>query len=102
MTKTAASFCAPPQKYCLGGAEKDQTIQSRRHVLNVEEVIPKLFLGILDRIPVFVANLSPPGNSRPNGLPQVIVGNFSSEPVHEFRPFWARANKAHIALEHVP
>src|SRR5882762_9044513 len=101
-TTTTALFCAPSKKYGLGGVEKDQKIKSWRHILNVKEVVPKLFLGILDRASVFVAYLGPPGNSRPNGMPQVIVGNFSSEPVHEFRPFWARANKAHIALEHVP
>src|SRR5580704_1985166 len=91
-TKTPASFCAAPQKYCLGGVEKDQKVEPWRHVLNVKEVVPELFLGILDRVSVFVANLSPPSNPRPNGMPQVVVRNFSSKPIHEFRPLWAWTN----------
>jgi hypothetical protein len=82
--------------------EKDEEIKSRGQVLNVEEVVAKFFLGILNRAPILKANLSPAGDPRPDGMSQIIVGNFAAEPFDKFRPLRAGPYEAHIAPQYVP
>ena len=46
--KARASLSTSSQEYDLNGLQEDEQIESRGHILNVEEVIPQLFLRVLD------------------------------------------------------
>src|ERR1700674_4612571 len=96
-----ASLCATSQKYNLDRVQDDQQIQPCRCILDVIEVIPKVFLGVLDRAAIPIEDLSPPGNSWTNRVPKVVVRNLLTERCDKLGPLRTRPDKAHVAPQHV-
>src|ERR1700732_250463 len=96
------SFCPPSQKYDFDGLKKDQQIEPGRHIFDIEKVIAKLFLRILDRAPVLVTNLSPSRDPRSNCVPQIVMGNLLLQPFHKLWTLWPRPDQTHIAFQDVP
>src|ERR1700675_4639519 len=95
------SLRASSEKDCFERSKRDQQIKARRHVLNIVKVVTKLFLGVLDRVPVLVADLGPPANPGANGMPQLVIGNLATQLLHKFRTFRPRTNHAHVASQNV-
>src|SRR4029077_586133 len=96
------SLRAPAQQDDLDRLEHDQNVQTERRILDIEQVVLQLFLGVLYGITVLVANLRPAGNPGPHGVADPVIRNFLAEPLHKFRTLRPRSHKSHIALEHAP
>src|SRR5208282_3054000 len=88
---------ASPQQDDFESVEQYEQVEAYRHILDVEQIVTKFFFGLLDRASILVANLGPARYPRPNSVPQVVVRDFSIEPLHKFGPFGPRANKVHVS-----
>src|ERR1700686_1927154 len=100
--RISSSLRTPAQQNCLNGLEHDQKVQTNGSIFYVKEIVLKLFASVRDRAAVFVSDLRPTSKSGPHHVAHTVIRNFFREYFNEFRPFGARANKCHIALEHAP
>jgi hypothetical protein len=70
-------------------------------ILDIVQVVLQLFDRILDGGPIAIANLSPPGYSRLDAVPYVVIGDFGTELIYEIRPFGTRPDKTHFAVQDI-
>src|ERR1700722_3999239 len=88
-----ASLGATPYKHNLDGVQDDQEIYAHGRILDVIQVVAQLFLGVFDRTSILVKNLSPSGDTRTNGVSQVVVRNLLLQRGDKLRPLGTRTHK---------
>ncbi len=84
------------------GLEQDQQVEERGVVLRIIEIVFELVARIRDRGAVGIVDLRPAGDAGLHHVALGIIGQLVFEIVDEFRPLRARADEAHLALEHAP
>src|SRR3546814_16537189 len=76
--------------------------RSGRIILGVIEIVFELLPRILDRGAIRIIDLRPAGDPRLHHVALGIIRQPGFEILDELRPFGARADEAHLALEHAP
>src|ERR1700723_1945919 len=71
-------------------------------MLDVVEIVFKLFPALGECCPVLISHLSPSGEPGPDDVPQVVVGDFFVEFLDEFGAFGSGSHKTHVTSEDVP
>src|SRR5580693_5899436 len=92
---------APPKNDNLSGLKQNCTIHEQRHVFQVKQVKFELPFGIIEAGSIAKPHLCPSCQTRPDGVPKVVEGDFLLQLITEVRPFWTRPHEAHLATKHV-
>src|SRR3569832_1648406 len=94
--------CAFRPQHDADRLEDDQQVEERRVVLGIIEVVFELLARIVDRGAIGVVDLRPAGDARLHHMALGIVIELLLQILDELRAFGARADEAHLALEHAP
>src|SRR6266851_4184653 len=86
----------------LHGLKHDEQIQPKRHVLDVVQVVFKLFAALRQRRSIPITHLRPPGKPWANHVTKIEVRDLLRKPRHKLRALRPRPDKPHIAAQHVP
>ena len=84
------------------GSQDDHQIHPDRHILDIEQVVIKLFDGIFNRGAVSVVDLGPSGNARPNREAFTVIRDLLLKVFYKKISLRPRAYKAHFAFEYIP
>src|SRR3989442_4800075 len=95
-------WCAPAQNHNLDRLEHDEQVETNGSIVDVEEIVLQLLCGVLERVAILIADLSPASDSWNYNIAYRVVRNLFGEPLDEFRTLRPWANKSHIALQHAP
>src|SRR5215469_3601454 len=71
-------------------------------MLEIVQVVLEFPLCFFEGRAILIAYLRPAGNTWPNHMTQIEIGNFIAEPLHELRTFRAWTNKSHVSAKDIP
>src|SRR5690606_7313040 len=94
--------CSPSREYDPGSLEYDQDIQPQRKVLDVIEIVLDLDTCLVGIAGIALHHLGPARDARPHDVAINVERNLGVELVHEYPLLGARADQAHVTLQHVP
>src|SRR5690606_22604527 len=89
------------EKHDLDGLQQDQEIEQQAMVLDVEQVELQLLVCVCGGCAIGIAELRPPGQARLHRVAHAVVADFVVELVDKLRALGPRADKAHVAGQHV-
>src|SRR5215472_427059 len=78
---------ATRQQHGFQRVEDDVIVQRQRHIFDVIQIVLELFDRVFQSVAVFVIDLCPSRNSRPDAMPLAVIGNLFGKRLHEFRAF---------------
>src|SRR5205807_9925204 len=90
-----------PEQNDLDRFKNYDRVQKQRLILDVIEIIAKLFNRIFDRSAVRIFDLSPPGEPRFHHVTLRIVGDDLAQLFDEHRAFRARPHEVHVSAQNV-
>src|SRR5690606_4891208 len=90
------------EEHHVDGFQDDGGIEHEREVPDVVEVVFEFSQRVLDARAVGIVDLGPAGDAGFDQVPKVVAGDLRLVVAHQFVPLGARADEAHVALEHVP
>src|SRR5207247_9329890 len=89
------------EHYDLDRLKHDDRIEQQRLVLNVIQIVTKLFNCVFDRSPIGILNLRPAGKAWLHNVALRVVRNDRSQLLDEHRALRAWAHEIHLSADHV-
>src|SRR3990172_10296761 len=104
VSRTAGLKCSPgsfPEEHNLHTVEKNKQVEKHGQILDVIQVVLKLFQRVLDTASIAISHLGPSGDPWLDRKALAIEGDLLPQRVDEHRSLGSGADEAHLSDQHV-